>query len=554
MSAETVTQEKPHWEQQRWWGRQSGSLLWVLHLPPAGYIIGAALLGGVLAPWFIRHSSGVVDITLRLGLVIRVLGVLAFVNAFSSGWRASGPWWVRWVSRLIVLASLGVMVSLAVLGERAAPWLVDAAVGLLFAALPLHLRRARLTESWMNGSLRPALLASLTALSFLPALGLLNLYQYMCTIRAQSSLDDIRALTAGLTQLAERGSLTEGEVQSLQRLSQGLPGASSLWVSLAVMPPKEARRRQGDVEEAVTGLLTATQNLFMSAPSFVNTSKMSGAMSDKNNQERFAKVRLYWEQVRLITGEGALLETFLADQAAPSGMAPNPKLKPQADDAVGRVSLFRADIKSQLEGLQGAFASFDTELSRFAEASAALSMLRSYPGFAVELPITSNVLLDPSQVDAWGRLRFNGIELFNFWELFTIPESRFIEDGRCVKERLTENKKTLNAYSCTAFDVSKAETQSAFIARIIFRYQTEQSATPKEIAFESKKPNDIVTWRKSVRDVLKQRSVVVRARDTGGLELTPPESSAIKGGLLLQFEDRKEVARFKVERITPVIK
>jgi hypothetical protein len=543
MSGETIIQDKPHWERQRWWG------LWALHLPPAGYVIGAALLSGLMAPWFIRHSSGVVDITLRLGLVIRLLGVFAFVNAFSSGWRAPGPWWVRWASRLIVLSSFGLMITLAVLGELASPWMVDAALGLFFAALPLHLRRTRLTEPWMNGSLRPALLTSLTAFSFIPALALLNLYQHLCTIRAQSMLGEIHALTAGISQLAERGALTPEEVKSMQRLSQNLPSASSLWVSLAVMPPKESRRRQGDIEEAVSGLLAATQNLFMSAPSFVSVAKMSGTLSDRNNQERFVKVRLYWEQVRLITGEGALLDPFLADQASPFGMAPNPKLKPQVDDVVGRVSLFRADIKAQLQGLQGAFASFDTELSRFAEASAAISVLRSYPSFSLDLPITSSVILDPLQVDSWGRLRFNGAELFSFWELFAIPESRLLEDGRCVKEKLIENKKAINAYSCTAFDVSKLEPQSAFVARIIFRYLEEQSGVPKEIAFESKKPNDIVTWRKNVRDVLKQRSISVKTRDAGGFELTPSESGTNKGVLLLQFEDRKEVVRFKVERL-----
>jgi hypothetical protein len=547
MSEETVT--KPQWERQRWWG------LWALHLPPAGYIIGASLLGGVLGAWFIRHSSGLVDITLRLGLVIRLLGVLAFVVAFSSGWRASGPWWVRWPCRLVMLSSFGVMSVLSVLGERASPWMVDVAVGLFFAALPLYLRRARLTEPWMSGSLMPALLASLTAFSFIPALGFLTVYQYVCTLRAQSTLEDIQALTAGISQLAERGSLSEDEVKSMQGLARGLPGAASLWVSLAVMPPKESRRRQGDIEEAVSGLLTATQNLFMSAPSFVSAAKMSGLLSDKNNQERFAKVRLYWEQVRQITGDGQLLEPFLSDQGAPFGLAPNSKLKPQADDVVGRVSLFRADIKSQLEGLQGAFSSFDTELSRFAEASAALSMLRSYPNFSVALPLTSSVILDPFEVDAWGRLRFNGIELFNFWELLTIPESRIAEDGRCVKDKFPENKKVITAYSCTAFNVSKSELPSAFMARIIFRYQVDQSATPKEITFESQKPNDIVTWKKSLRDTLKQRSVIVKERKPlGGFELSPPESSANQDTLILQFDDRKEVARFKVERITPVIK
>jgi hypothetical protein len=543
MTGEAVTQEKPHWERQKWWG------LWVLHLPPAGYIIGAAMLGGLLGPWFVRNSSGVVDVTLRLGFIIRLLGGICIVTALSSGWRASGPWWVRWPSRLIVLASLGLGITLAALGELASTFMVDCGIGLFFASLPLYLRRAKLTESWMNGSLRPALLASVTAFSFLPALGLLNLYEYVCTKRAQSTLEEIRTLTTGLTKLSNEGSLSDDEVKSLQRLSQGLPRTSSLWVSLAVMPPKESRRRQGDIEEAVSELLTATQNLFMSPPTFVNAAKMSGTLSDKNNQERFVKVRLYWEQVRLITGEGELLNPFLSDQASPSGLSPNAKLKPQSDDAVGRVSLFRADVKSQLEGLQGAFTSFDSELSRFAEASAAIAMLRSYPDFSISLPISASVMADPTQVDSWSRIRFNGLELFNFWELFNIPESRFIEDARCVKEKITDNKKVLTAYSCTAFDVSKPETQSAFVARIIFRYTPEQSASPKEIALEANKPNDIVSWRKNVRDVLKQRSVLVKSRDTGGFELTPPETSTNKGVLLLQFEDRKEVARFKVERL-----
>jgi hypothetical protein len=532
--------------------------LWVLHLPPGYYLVGAAALGAIAGPLAVRLSSDVTDIALRLSLGVRLIGVLAVAAALGSGWQRPGPRAVRLFSLGVVGAALVGGGLSSFLGEKTPPLVVDVALAALFAALPLYLRRVRLTEPWVSGSIRPALACAATALAFLPAAGLALGFEALWRLRAAGIAEDARELAAGLRRLAEQGTLPEADRQRLAALAGELPGARSLWLAVAAVPPGEAKagkRRVGEVEEAIDELLAATQDLFLAPRAPVAAEgawEVGGAPNSAANKKHFAKAKAYWEGVREIVAGGELLAPFIADGGNPYGLAPDPRRRPQSDDAVGRVALFRGEVASRLDGIKGAIGALDGDAARLGEALASRAALEPYPDLAAPLLAGVSGALERGAAESWGKLRLSGVELLDFWGVLALedPARRLGQEARCFKDKPKDSDgKRLVAYSCPAYDLTAKDPATGLVVRAVVLYDAAVTARAEQLLLEVRRPAKLPEWKKEVLSTLKRRGIGVAASKSGdGYELEAPSGNADQTPLVMQFTESGDRAGLKITR------